>query len=83
MFSLERLLIETFKFSVSPRGIELSVVGCSYVNQVGLLIVYADFQLPNLSGSGLKVPGGGVWCGVVGLLRLILVFSLSPSQASQ
>ena len=35
-----------------------------------------------LSRSGLKVPGGGV-CVVVRLMRPILVFSLSLSQAEQ
>ena len=28
--------------------------------------VCAKYQLSGLSRSGLKVPGGGVWCGVVG-----------------
>ena len=27
--------------------------------------VCAKFHLPSLSRGGLKVPGGGVWCGVV------------------
>ena len=50
---------------------------------VGLGSVCAKFQLPSLSRSGLEVPGGGVWCGVVVWLRPILVFSLSLSQAEQ
>ena len=48
--------------------------------------VCAKFQLPSVSKSGLKVPGGvvvGWWGGVVGWLRPILVFSLSLSQAEQ
>ena len=27
--------------------------------------VCTKFKLPSLSRSGLKVPGGGVWCGGV------------------
>ena len=35
-----------------------------FLSQVGLVNVSAKFQLPSLSKSGLKVPGGGVgWCG--------------------
>ena len=49
-----------------------------FISLVGLVNVCAKFQLPSLSKSGLKVPGGGVvW------LRPILVFSLSLSQAEQ
>ena len=33
---------------------------------VGLVSVCAKFQLPSLSRSGLKVPGGVVGWGVVG-----------------
>ena len=37
-----------------------------YVNQDGVVSVCAKFQLPSLSRSGLKVPGGVVWwCGGV------------------
>ena len=35
------------------------------MNQVGLVSVRANFQLPILSRSGLKIPGGGVGRGVV------------------
>ena len=59
-----------------------------FLRLVGLVSVCAKFQLPSLSGSGVKVPGGGVGWGVVGCsvvwwLRPILVFSLSLSQAEQ
>ena len=40
--------------------------------------MFAKFQLPSLSKSGLKVPGG-----VVGWLRPILVFSFNLIQAEQ
>ena len=41
-------------------------------------------KFPSLSRSGLKVPGGVVWWGVVWCgLKPILVFSLSLSQAEQ
>ena len=55
-----------------------------FLNLVGLVSVCAKFQLPSLSRSGIKVPGGvvGWWGGGVGL-RSILVFSLSLSQAEQ
>ena len=53
-----------------------------FLRLVGLVSVCAKFQLPSLSRSGVKVPGGGVGCSVVEL-RLILVFSLSLSQAEQ
>ena len=47
--------------------------------------VRVKFQLPSLSRSGIKVPGGVVvgWGGGVVGLRSILVFSLSLSQAEQ
>ena len=57
-----------------------------YVTQVGKVSVCAKFQLPSLSRSGLKVPGGvvvGWWWGGGVWLRPILVFSLSLSQAEQ
>ena len=57
-----------------------------YLNQVGLVSVCAKFQLCSLFRSSIKVPGGGVWWGVVGCSgvgRPILVFSLSLSQAEQ
>ena len=44
--------------------------------------VCAKFQIPSLSTSGLKVPGGVVGCSGV-WLRPILVFSFSLSQAEQ
>ena len=50
-----------------------------FLSLVGLVNVCAKFQLPSLSKSGLKVPGGVV----VVWLRPILVFSLSLSQAEQ
>ena len=53
-----------------------------FLSLVGLVNVCAKFQLPSLSKSGLKVPGGVVVV-VVGWLRPILVFSLSLSQAEQ
>ena len=37
-----------------------------FLSLVGLVSVCAKFQLPSLSRSGLKVPGGGVGCSVVG-----------------
>ena len=49
--------------------------------------VCAKFQLSSWSRSGLKVPGGVVYCSGVGWggvwLRPILVFSLSLGQAEQ
>ena len=37
-----------------------------FLSLVGLVSVCAKFQLPSSSRSGLKVPGGVVWCsGVV------------------
>ena len=39
-----------------------------FLSLVGLVSVCAKFQLPYLSKSGLKAPGGVVvrwWCGVV------------------
>ena len=39
-----------------------------FLSLVCLVSVCAEFQLPSLSKSGLKVPGGVVgwwWCGVV------------------
>ena len=57
-----------------------------FLSLVGLVSVCDKFQLPSLSKSGLKVPGGVVvgWCGGgVVWLRPILVFSLSLSQAEQ
>jgi len=57
-----------------------------FLSLVGLVSVCAEFQLPSLSKSGLKVPGGvvvGWWWGGVVWLRPILVFSLSLSQAEQ
>ena len=56
-----------------------------FLSLVGLVSVCAKFQLPSLSKSGLKVPGGVVvgWGGGVVGLRSILVFSLSLSQAEQ
>ena len=53
-----------------------------FLSLVGLVSVCAKFQLPSLSRSGLKVPGGVVGCSGV-WLRSILVFSLSLSQAEQ
>ena len=53
-----------------------------FLSLTGLVSVCAKFQLPSLSKSGLKVPGGVVVV-VVGWLRPILVFSLSLSQAKQ
>ena len=53
-----------------------------FLSLVGLVNVFAKVQLPSLSKSGLKVPGGEVVV-VVGGLRPILVFSLSLSQAEQ
>ena len=51
-----------------------------FLSLVGLVRVCSKFQLPSLSRSGLKVPGGVV---VWWWLRPILVFSLSLSQAEQ
>ena len=36
-----------------------------FLRLVGLVSVCAKFQLPSLSRSGPKVPGGVVWCSVV------------------
>ena len=49
---------------------------------VGLVSVCAKFQFPSLWRRSIKVPGGVVGFGVVGL-RPILVFNLSLSQAEQ
>ena len=54
-----------------------------FLSLVGLVSVCAEFQLPSLSKSGQKVPGGVVVVVVVVWLRPILVFSLSLSQAEQ
>ena len=37
-----------------------------FIRLVGLVSVCAKFQLPSLSRSGLKVPGGVVGCSEVG-----------------